>query len=128
MDLVEALKRELRARKVTYGQLAARLDLSEGAVKRMFALNRMNLDRVDQICAILKIDVSDLLYLHQQAEQQLDQLTPAQEQQLIADPKRLLVAACVLNRWSFEEILENYALSKTECIRHLAALDKIHFI
>ena len=47
---------------------------------------------------------------------------------LVQDPKRLLVAACVLNRWSFEEILDIYVMDHTECIRHLAALDKIRFI
>lgn len=128
VDLVDALKREMRARRITYATLAGRLDLSEGAVKRMFALGRMTLERVDEICAVLGIDMSDVLYLHELSEQRLDQLSDAQEKQLVGDPKRLLVAACVLNRWTVEEIKENYDLSSTECIRHLAALDKIRFI
>jgi len=128
VELVDALKREMRARKITYATLATKLELSEGAVKRMFALNRMTLDRVDEICDILKVDLAELVDNYQREEQRLDQLTEAQERQLILDPKRLLVAACVLNRWSLEEILETYSLSRTECIRHLAALDKIRFI
>lgn len=128
VELVDALKREMRARKITYAHLATKLELSEGAVKRMFALNRMTLDRVDEICDILKVDLAELVDNYQREEQRLDQLTEAQERQLILDPKRLLVAACVLNRWSMEEILETYDLSRTECIRHLAALDRIHFI
>lgn len=128
VELVDALKREMRARKITYATLATKLELSEGAVKRMFALNRMTLDRVDEICDILKVDLAELVDNYQREEQRLDQLTEAQERQLILDPKRLLVAACVLNRWSLEEILEAYSLSRTECIRHLAALDKIRFI
>ena len=128
VELVDALKREMRARKITYAHLATKLGLSEGAVKRMFALNRMTLDRVDEICDILKVDLAELVDNYQREEQRLDQLTEAQERQLILDPKRLLVAACVLNRWSMEEILETYDLSRTECIRHLAALDRIHFI
>jgi DNA-binding Xre family transcriptional regulator len=128
VELVDALKREMRARKITYAHLATKLELSEGAVKRMFALNRMTLDRVDEICDILNVDLAELVDNYQREEQRLDQLTEAQERQLILDPKRLLVAACVLNRWSMEEILEAYDLSRTECIRHLAALDKIRFI
>lgn len=128
VELVDALKREMRARKLTYASLAAKLGLSEGAVKRMFALNRMTLDRVDEICGVLKVDLAELVDNYQREEQRLDQLTEAQERQLVLDPKRLLVAACVLNRWSMEEILEHYDLSRTECIRHLAALDRIRFI
>lgn len=128
VELVDALKREMRARKLTYAGLAGKLGLSEGAVKRMFALNRMTLDRVDEICDILKVDLAELVDNYQREEQRLDQLTDAQERQLVLDPKRLLVAACVLNRWSMEEILDNYDLSRTECIRHLAALDRIRFI
>ena len=116
-----------RAR-LTYKNLALKLELSEGAIKRMFALNRMTLDRVDQICDILKVDMAELVDNYVQDEQRLDQLTEAQERLLVQDPKRLLVAACVLNRWSFEEILDIYAVNHTECIRHLAALDKIQFI
>lgn len=128
VQLVDALKREMRARRLTYKDLALKLELSEGAIKRMFALNRMTLDRVDQICDILKVDLAELVDNYVQDEQRLDQLTEAQERLLVQDPKRLLVAACVLNRWSFEEILDIYAVNHTECIRHLAALDKIQFI
>jgi len=128
VDLVEALKREMRTRRITYAHLAIKLELSEGAVKRMFALNRMTLDRVDEICGILKVDLAELMDNHHREELRLDQLSEAQERQLVLDPKRLLVAACVLNRWSMEEILEAYSLTRTECIRHLAALDKIRFI
>ncbi|MBX9605760.1 MAG: helix-turn-helix transcriptional regulator [Gammaproteobacteria bacterium] len=128
VELVDALKREMRARRITYRDLATKLGLSEGAVKRMFALNRMTLGRVDAICDILKVDLAELVEKHAREEQRLDQLTEAQERQLVQDPKRLLVAACVLNRWSFEEILDIYALAPTDCIRHLAALDKIRFI
>ena len=128
VQLVDALKREMRARRLTYKDLALKLDLSEGAIKRMFALNRMTLDRVDQICDILKVDLAELVDNYVQDEQRLDQLTETQERLLVQDPKRLLVAACVLNRWSFEEILDIYAVNHTECIRHLAALDKIQFI
>jgi DNA-binding Xre family transcriptional regulator len=128
VEIVDALKREMRARRITYKDLAHKLELSEGAIKRMFALNRMTLDRVDEICDILKIDLAELIdnYIHD--EQRLDQLSEAQERLLVQDPKRLLVAACVLNRWSFEEILDVYAMTQPECTRHMAALDKIRFI
>lgn len=75
VELVDALKREMRARRITYKDLALKLELSEGAIKRMFALNRMTLDRVDQICDVLKVDLAELVENYMQDEQRLDQLS-----------------------------------------------------
>jgi DNA-binding Xre family transcriptional regulator len=77
VELVDALKREMRARRITYKDLALKLELSEGAIKRMFALNRMTLDRVDQICDVLKVDLAELVENYMQDEQRLDQLSEA---------------------------------------------------
>jgi len=51
-----------------------------------------------------------------------------QEEQLVAEPNRLLIAACVLNRWDIDEILNEFRLTKPECVRHLAALDRVKFV
>jgi len=74
-DLVIALKREMRTRKITYAVLAKELRLSEAAVKRMFALGDMTLSRIDAICGVLKIELSDLFYLHLQTENRIEHLT-----------------------------------------------------
>ena len=49
--LVDALKRELRTRKLTYAQVATHLAMSEASVKRMFSRNEFTLERIDAICA-----------------------------------------------------------------------------
>ena len=40
----------------------------------------------------------------------------------------LLVAYCVTNYWSLEDITAQYDLSETECIQHLAKLDQMKMI
>src|SRR6476469_3791249 len=97
--LIDALKRVLRAKGVTYAKLAKGLKLSEASVKRIFADRSFTLERLDRICE--------------------------QEKELVSDPKLLLVAVHALNHWSLEEIIETYALSKAECIRLLARLDRL---
>ena len=48
--------------------------------------------------------------------------------ELVSDEKLLLVAVSVRNRLSFDDIIYNYRISKTECIRCLARLDKLKLI
>jgi abortive infection bacteriophage resistance protein len=47
---------------------------------------------------------------------------------LVSDPKRLLVAVCVFNNWTFQEILDTYLFDEHALIRFLATLDKMKLI
>ena len=49
--LVDALKRALKSRGITYSALAARLGLSEAGVKRMFSKHDFTLQRMDDVCS-----------------------------------------------------------------------------
>jgi DNA-binding Xre family transcriptional regulator len=127
-DLLDILKIELRARKITYAELGKRLSLSEASVKRMFALARMPLERLDSICLVLELEVSDLVHRYEQSRHHLTRLTVDQERELVADPRRLLVAVSVKNHWTFEGLTREFTFSETECIQLLAHLDKIGLI
>jgi transcriptional regulator with XRE-family HTH domain len=59
-SLVNALKNLLKARGITYAQLAKGLGLSEASVKRIFAERSFTLERLDQVCTLLGIQISDL--------------------------------------------------------------------
>ena len=60
-QLIDALKRELRKRRITYKQVAAALDLSEPSVKRLFAGRFFTLERLEKICELLGIGFNDLV-------------------------------------------------------------------
>jgi DNA-binding Xre family transcriptional regulator len=126
--LVDALKNVLRARSVTYAMLAKGLGLSEASVKRIFAARSFTLERLDQVCAFLGIEISDLAKMVAQEGGSPKRLSRDQEKVLVSDPKLLLVAVHALNHWSFEDIAETYTLPKPECIRLLARLDKLGII
>lgn len=127
--LVQALKGLLKTRGITYRALASELSLSESAVKQMFAAGgNMSLNRLERICEILTIDISDLVSLADADAKQLQALTLEQEAELIADAKLLLVTYCLVNHWSFEAIIENYDISDVEGIRFLAKLDRMKLI
>lgn len=126
--LVDALKNVLRARGVTYAKLAKGLGLSEASVKRIFAARSFTLERLDQVCAFLGIEISDLAKIVAQEGASPERLTFDQEKVLVSDAKLLLVAVHVLNHWSLADISETYTVPKAECIRLLARLDKLGFL
>lgn len=126
--LIKELKSLLKARGFTYRELALELELSESAIKQMFASGNMTLSRLDKICEILNMDISALVQLTDESSRQLQSLSIDQEAELVGDIKLLLVAYCIVNHWSFNEILERYQITEVEGIRYLARLDRMKLI
>jgi transcriptional regulator with XRE-family HTH domain len=127
-SLIATLKRTLKAQGLTYRDVAGALALSEASVKRLFAAQSFSLQRLEQVCQLAGMEISDLVKQMESSRQELDELTEAQEQELVSDIRLLLVAFLVVNGWSFEEILGHYQISETEGIRCLARLDRLKLI
>lgn len=128
VDLVLALKTELKNARMTYADLARSLGMAESSVKRMLAKGDMPLSRVDAICRALKIDFAELARRVADAQPLLKELTHEQEKAVVQDVKLTLVAINVLSQWTLEQITSTYRLTEAECIRHLAQLDRIGII
>ena len=126
--LIDILKQSLKTHRLTYADIASRLEMSEANVKRMFAKKRFSLHRFEQICELMQMEMSDLFVLYEASRQRINQLTEQQEQELVSDEKLLLVAVSVRNQLSFEQIVEHYQISATECIQYLAKLDRLKII
>lgn len=126
--LVATLKKTLKQRGMTYRVLARRIGLSESAVKHMFSTGNLSLKRLDEICDVLEIDIGELVAIAEQHEARIDTLAPELERELVADIKLLLVAYCLVNYWTVDEILEHYDVSPHEGVRLLARLDRMKLI
>lgn len=126
--IVQALKKSLRAANVTYVDVATALDLSESSVKRLFSDQDFSLKRLDQVCQLMNMEISDLMRQLDQSKLQIEQLTLDQEQLLVSDIKLLVAAICALNHWCFDEIISRYTIEKTELVQCLAKLDKLRLI
>jgi len=126
--LVEVLKRELRAKGITYARVARELGLSEASVKRMFSRREFTLKRLDQVCQLTHSDFSDLARILNREETLISQLTHEQEKEIASSLKLFLVAVCVLNHVTPEQIVGMYNLSQAECVQMLVKLDRIGFI
>ena len=127
ITLVDTLKRLLKARGITYGQLAERIDMSEASVKRMFSQKNFTLQRLDEILSASGIEFEELSAA-QAAPSLIAQLTMAQEKEIIGDPRLLVVAVSAMNQIGFDDMVRYYDLSEVEATKYLLRLDKIGFL
>ncbi|WP_075187766.1 helix-turn-helix domain-containing protein [Teredinibacter haidensis] len=127
-QLIATLKRELRRKHITYQKVAQKLELSEASVKRMFASGQFTLERIDTICGLIDWDWIDLVEATKSSEKKLDHLTEDQEIEIAKDLELLMVAVSVINGFSFQDLINHYQLTETQCIQKLAKLDRLNLI
>lgn len=127
-QIVETLKQELRAQGLNYRQLGEKLSLSESTIKHMFSSRNFSLKRLDKICELLNMELTDLVVQFESKSSKIEQLTIENEKLLISDIRLLMVAYCVTNHWTMDKILNTYRISETECIRCLVQLDRMKMI
>jgi DNA-binding Xre family transcriptional regulator len=126
--LLNALKKSLKAHGLTYLKIADALELSEASVKRLFAEQTISLQRLEQICQLMEMEISDLVQMMNEQQPRLQHLSIEQEKEITQDLVLLLITVSVLNRWTLHDILSFYKLSEAECIQKLARLDKLKII
>ena len=128
LDLVNALKSELKAAGVTYADLAGQLHLSESSIKRIFAKGDMPLSRIDEVLRVLKMDFAELARVVADARPLRSELTLEQEKAVVADRVLLLFAICCLSQWRIEQIIATYTLNEAQCLVYLRVLDRLGII
>jgi len=126
--LVEALKKSLRARGMTYAQLARELGLSEASVKRLFSRGTFTLARVEEILRVLELDLQELARMARAPEGGPAELSLEQETVLARDERLLSVFWLLLNGWRFADIVEEFAITRTELTLALAKLERARLI
>ena len=127
--LIDALKQALKAHGKSYSDVARHLKLSEASVKRLFSQKSFSLQRMDQVCQMIDIEISDLVQMmNESGAGSLSRLTLEQEQEIVADLELLLITVVVLNRWTFEQILANIDITKPRAIKQLVKLDRLKMI
>lgn len=127
-SLLDTLKRALKGHGITYADVAIQLGLSENSIKRLFAEKSFSLKRLEQVCQLMQMEISDLMHQMEAASQHIDRLTEQQEQKIASDKNLLLTAICVMDKWTFEEIIDTYRISELECVQLLARLDRLKII
>lgn len=126
--LVTELKRYLKAQGITYAKLGRELNLSESSVKRMFARRAFSLQRFEQILNLVGLEIADLVEMVDERREFLTELTPEQEDALLADPKLLLMTYLLVNGWTLPAITSTFAIDEHEAERLLIRLHRARII
>jgi len=124
----EALKMHLKARGLTYADVARTLRISEATVKRIFSEKNWTLARLDEICEVVQVDIAELARTMPRRSRLISHLSRRQEDELISDPKLFLVAVSAMNHMRVEEIVATYRISEAQCVSLLLRLEKIGFL
>ncbi len=123
--LIGTIKRELKRQGLTYRHVAAALHLSEASVKRLFSSRRLTVERLAELSKLLGFTLAELAQVSQAEAPQMKVLSLEQEGRLVADPKLLLVAVCLLNQWPLGAIAARYRLSEAEVLKRALLLDRM---
>lgn len=127
--IINTLKKSLKTHGKTYADVADYLELSEASVKRMFAQQSVSLNRLDAICQMLEMEITDLIQqVNDSTARQITELTADQEKEVVSELGLLLVTISVINHWSLEDITNTYTLNEAQCIQYLAKLDRLNII
>ncbi len=128
-QLINTLKRMLKSHGINYADVAVQLSLSQASVKRLFSEQSFSLERLDKVCQMMEVEISDLVAeMNAHSRVMVSELSLEQEQEIADDVALLLVTVCILNRWTMPQLMEHFRLSEHQCIQRLAVLDRLKLI
>jgi len=128
-QLLDALKKLLRARGLNYRDVARALDLSEASVKRLFSEQSFSLKRLEEICVLLDMNIYELSRLSRMYEASGHrELSEAQELALANDPVLLTWFYLLITGWQPARIRSRFGLDRAESDSHLAKLEQLRLI
>ncbi|HEY5809050.1 MAG TPA: helix-turn-helix transcriptional regulator [Povalibacter sp.] len=112
-QIIDVLKRSLKTRGLTYKDVAKKVGLSEGSIKRVFAEETFTLQRLETICTAIGISMGELVRSVSSSHEAGSQYLSLEQEQLLAgDPRLLACFYLLLNGRSSAEIMERMDLAE----------------
>jgi transcriptional regulator with XRE-family HTH domain len=128
-QIMASLKRLLKARGVTYAQLAKRIGISEPSVKRIFSSHSLTLARLQQICVALDASIQEVARLAGEPGVAAgESLTWDQEAALAQDPKLFACLYLLVNGRNARELREQLAVDERQLRRLFARLNRLGLV
>lgn len=126
---VDAIKKALKSRGLTYGELAQQLKMTESGVKKMLNGKDISFQRIIQICKVLDVLPGQIFSISEKSSLPVLLFSEKQQDALIND-RRLLAAywLITIEKKSFEEILDCLRTTPNELkvrLQKLVTLDLV---
>jgi DNA-binding Xre family transcriptional regulator len=127
--ILASIKRVMKARAITYKNLAERIDLSEVSIKRIFSHSTLSLARLEQICRALDISIREISGLSADpSADTVESLSLEQESELAADPTLLACYYLVANGRSGFELSKELGVEEIQVRRWLVKLHSLGLV
>jgi transcriptional regulator with XRE-family HTH domain len=128
-QVVTALKLRLKRSGLTYKAVARQLGLSEVSVKRLFAGQRLTIDKLQGVADLLQVPLSELFHdAETSAGDQTFRLTDQQEQTLAADFRLYSFFVVVVYRVPIEQIMAGFKITRATAEKYLLKLDRLGIV
>lgn len=126
---VEALKQELRARGLTYAEVARQLGLSEVTLKRAFSERKFTLERFARVAEVAGLTLGDLAARATGSSAPLAHTYTEEQERFLAQHPGTLAFFDLLRRGHTVQALERkHRLARAQSVKHLTRLDRIGLI
>jgi transcriptional regulator with XRE-family HTH domain len=123
--VIDVLKKLLKSRGIVYQDLARELKLSLPSVKRLFSKGDLTLTRLNDICRVIDIPMSEVFKLiDSEVSSEPQVLSDEQERFLARNPDRLAYLELLLNEMTPKQIEREFGLKEQTTVKILAELDK----
>jgi transcriptional regulator with XRE-family HTH domain len=126
--LVETLKKVLKARGMTYADLARALRVSTPTVKRLFSQRTFTLARLEEILKVIELDFYELARMSHGRHGGPAELSLEQETALAKDARLFSVFWLLCNEWRFDEIVAEFRLGAAQITSYFARLERLRLI
>ncbi len=127
-EIVETLKKILKARSMTYADLAKALRVSTPTVKRLFSQRTFTLERLEEILRVLEMDFFELARMSHGRRGGPVELSLEQETALAKDARLFSVFWLLTNEWRFDEIVAEFKLGAAQITSYYARLERLRLI
>lgn len=127
-QLIDTLKKCLKAKGMTYRQVGRELNLSEASIKRLFSEKTFSVRRLEGICNLLDLNLYELTRLSLNAETGPSELSLRQESALAENPKLIVFFYLLLNGRDPHSIVRDYRISEDESLQFLLELDRLKLV
>lgn len=126
--IFDALRFHMKTRGISYSEMALGINVAEGTIKRIFTKNDCSTERLDEMAEYLGIELEDLFQKTSSPRHLIDQLSPEHETLLVSNKKLLMLTVCVMNFWTYKDMLRHLRLAREECVALLQELERIGII
>lgn len=123
--IVDSLKSQLKARGLSYKNLAAVWKISESSVKRVMSSDEVSLARIEKACKYMDLSMGDFFtQINFEKHSGIFHLSNEQELKLSKDPEALHYFLMLNEGWNPTEIIREYSIPAEKNIRILNLLEK----